>query len=44
MTFVGISRAEDFRIVTRAHVIAWRKQLEEGALSGATIRGKTLTK
>jgi site-specific recombinase XerD len=40
MTFVGISRAEDFRIVTRAHVIAWRKQLEERALSGATIRGK----
>ena len=40
MTFVGISRAEDFRIVTRAHVIAWRKQLEERALSGATIRCK----
>jgi site-specific recombinase XerD len=40
MAFVGITRAEDFRIVTRAHVIAWRKQLEERALSGATIRGK----
>ena len=40
MAFIGISRAEDFRIVTRAHVIAWRKQLEERALSGATVRGK----
>lgn len=40
MTFVGISRAEEFRIVTRAHVIAWRKDLEERTLSGATIRGK----
>ena len=40
MAFVGISKAEDFRIVTRAHVIAWRKQLEERALSGATVRGK----
>lgn len=40
MAFVGIARVEDFRIVTRAHVIAWRKQLEERALSGATIRGK----
>ena len=40
MAFVGISKAEDFRIVTRAHVIAWRKQLEERALAGATVRGK----
>ncbi len=40
MTFVGIASAEEFRIVTRSHVIAWRKQLEERALSGATIRGK----
>lgn len=40
MAFVGIASAAEFRIVTRAHVIAWRKQLEERALSGATIRGK----
>lgn len=40
MAFVGISRAEEFRIVTRAHVIAWRKDLEERRLSGATIRSK----
>ena len=40
MTFIGIFRAEEFRIVTRAHVIAWRKQLEERKLAGATVRGK----
>src|SRR6266446_5937893 len=26
--FVGIERPEEFRTVTRAHVIAWRKELE----------------
>lgn len=40
MAFVGIERPEEFRIVTRSHVIAWRKALEERALSGATIRRK----
>lgn len=40
MAFVGIARPEEFRIVTRAHVIAWRKALEARALAGATIRGK----
>lgn len=40
MAFVGIARVEEFRIVTRAHVIAWRKQLEERGLAGATVRGK----
>jgi site-specific recombinase XerD len=40
MQFVGIRRPEDFRIVTRAHVIAWRKQLEQRQLAGATIRRK----
>ena len=40
MAFVGIAKAEDFRIVTRAHVIVWRKQLEERTLAGATVRGK----
>jgi hypothetical protein len=28
MQFVGITRPEEFRIITRAHVIAWRKHLE----------------
>jgi site-specific recombinase XerD len=40
MQFVGITRPEDFRVVTRAHVIAWRKHLEARQLSGATIRRK----
>jgi site-specific recombinase XerD len=38
--FVGIHRPEDFRSVTRSHVIAWRKTLEERALSASTIRRK----
>ena len=40
MAFVGIARPEDFRIVTRSHVLAWRKSLEEEQLGGATIRRK----
>jgi site-specific recombinase XerD len=40
MGFVGIRRPEEFRIVTRAHVIAWRKSLEARELGGATIRRK----
>ncbi|MFM0053718.1 tyrosine-type recombinase/integrase [Caballeronia grimmiae] len=40
MSFAGIARPEEFRIVTRAHVLAWRAGLEERALSGATIRRK----
>ncbi len=40
MGFAGITRPDEFRIVTRAHVLAWRKVLEERALSGATIRRK----
>src|SRR5580692_4940603 len=39
-TFVGILRPEEFRGVTRSHVIAWRKTLEERALSASTIRRK----
>ena len=38
--FVGIERAEEFRIVTRAHVIAWRDNLKHRELSPATIRRK----
>ncbi len=40
MRFVGIDRPEDFRTVTRGHVLAWRKTLEEKSLAGATIRRK----
>lgn len=39
-SYVGISAAEDFRAVTRAHVLAWRAQLEQRGLAGATIRRK----
>jgi integrase/recombinase XerD len=38
--FVGISQPAEFRIVTRSHVIAWRKELEAKALSDASIRRK----
>jgi len=40
MGFSGIQRPDAFRIVTRAHVLAWRKTLEDRRLSGATIRRK----
>lgn len=40
MAFVGIRAPDEFRVVTRSHVIAWRKALEERALAGATIRRK----
>jgi site-specific recombinase XerD len=40
MLFVGIRTPAEFRIVTRAHMIAWRKTLESRSLSGATIRRK----
>jgi integrase/recombinase XerD len=38
--FVGIVRPEEFRTVTRPHIIAWRKTFEERQLSAATIRRK----
>jgi len=38
--FVGISRPEDFRLVTRAHIIAWRTKLEEKELAASTVRRK----
>jgi integrase/recombinase XerD len=40
MRFVGIKLPEEFRAVTRAHVIAWRKTLEDRNLAPATIRRK----
>jgi site-specific recombinase XerD len=39
-SFVGLSAADEFRAVTRAHVLAWRAQLEQRGLAGATIRRK----
>jgi site-specific recombinase XerD len=36
--FAGIRRPEEFRIVTRAHLIAWRDELRRRGLGGATIR------
>ena len=40
MKFTGIERPEEFRKVTRAHVIAWRDQLIGQELAPATIRRK----
>ena len=40
MAFTGIDHPEQFRIVTRAHLLAWRRSLESRALAGATIRRK----
>src|SRR5687768_10682431 len=40
MQFAGILQPEDFRSVTRSHVLAWRKSLEEEQLGGASIRRK----
>jgi len=38
MRFTGIQRPEEFRTVTRAHIIAWRDDLVRRGLGGATIR------
>jgi integrase/recombinase XerD len=38
MRFAGIRRPEEFRIVTRAHIIAWRDELAQRGLGGSTIR------
>ena len=38
--FTGIVQPLEFRQVTRAHVLAWRADLESQQLSGATIRRK----
>ena len=36
-SFVGLQQVQEFRVVTRAHVIAWRDDLVSRALSGATV-------
>ena len=38
--FLGLTRPEDFRIVTRAHVLAWRDDLTKRTLTPSTIRRK----
>ena len=38
MLFTGIKRPDEFRTVTRAHVIAWRDDLGDRALIGTSIR------
>lgn len=40
MDFTGITRPGEFRQVTRAHLIAWRKELEARDLAPSTIRRK----
>ena len=38
--FTYITAAEEFRLVKRSHLIAWRKQLESKQLEAATVRRK----
>ena len=40
MAFVGIAAAGEFPQITRAHVIAWRKEMEQRGHAAATIRRK----
>lgn len=40
MGFVGITAPSEFRSVTRAHVLAWRNELELQRLAPATLRRK----
>jgi site-specific recombinase XerD len=40
MAFTGIVQPQEFRGVTRGHVLAWRAELEKLGLAGASIRRK----
>ena len=40
MTFAGISTPLEFRLVKRAHLIAWRRALESRSLEASTVRRK----
>ena len=40
MAFTGINQPEEFRTVTRGHILAWRAELEKHNLAGTTIRRK----
>ena len=42
MRFANIRNPEVFRVVTRAHLIAWRKNLEGRELSDSTIPAQAL--
>lgn len=39
-SFVGLTGTDEFRAVTRAHVLAWRTKLVSQGLAGSTIRRK----
>ena len=43
MAFVGIQRPEEFRIVTRAHFIAWRRDPEGRGLYTHSLRATAAT-
>ena len=38
--YIGIQSPEEMRLITRAHVIAWREQIETRELAPATVRRK----
>lgn len=38
--FLGLQKPEDFRLVTRAHVIRWRDEIRHASQSPSTIRAK----
>lgn len=40
VAFCGINHPEELRLVTRAHLLAWRRTLEDRALAPATTRRK----
>ena len=40
MAFTGIVQPQEFRLVARGHVLAWRASLEQQGLASATIRRK----
>ncbi len=36
--FIGIARPEEFRTVTRAHIVAWHDELAHRGLGSSTVR------
>ena len=42
MQFTGIARSEEFRTVTRAHVIVWRDDLARRTIGDRTLEGSTV--
>jgi hypothetical protein len=40
--FTGLRESMELRTVTRAHVIAWRKELESRSLAPSSIRRKLI--